>query len=416
MSAREGKLRAGEPWSDWDVQCGPWRSGRDLRGESVGKGRLEACPTGSWAGVSTMASRTTQPMQALSTWGVVTLAMTLLGWSSIPLFLRDFAGDMDAWSANGWRYGFSALLWLPLIVWGWRRGTLPAGIWKAALVPAAVNIVGQCTFAWAPYFIGPGLMTFGLRTQIIFVALGAYALFPNERGVLRSPAFIGALVVVFVGAVGTLLLAHEPKGGPEVFPLVFGVEVTHAQATAIGIGLSVGAGALFAGYALAVRHYMQGMPPVTAFAAICQYTGVGLVVIMLVAAPDRGAHVAELPTHRLWMLALSAVIGIALGHVFYYISIAKLGVAVSSGVIQLQPIIVAIGSLFLFGEVLTPGQWACGLAAVGAAMVMLMVQHKVGVAARRKEEGIGEVVAGLIEPDGEAMEDELPAPVAARPG
>jgi drug/metabolite transporter (DMT)-like permease len=49
-------------------------------------------------------------------------------------------------------------------------------------------------------------------------------------------------------------------------------------------------------------------------------------------------------------------------------------------VIQLQPIIVAVASYFLFGEVLSGGQWLCGVAAVGAAMVMLGVQHQLGKA------------------------------------
>ncbi len=316
--------------------------------------------------------------------GLVTLAMTLLGWSSIPLFLKHFSGSMDAWAANGWRYGFSALLWLPVLVVGFLRGTLPNNIWKAAIVPAIFNVTGQAAFAWAPYFIDPGLMTFGLRTQIIFVAVGAYMMFPSERRVLKSRAFLGALGVVFVGAMGTLILARVHATGANVpaatYPDLFGYELTRVQATIFGTVLSVGSGALFAGYALAVRHYMHGMHPVTAFAAICQYTGIGLVVLMLPLAKQSGWYVVHMPTSELWLLALSAIIGIALGHVFYYTSIARLGVAVSSGVIQLQPIIVAVASYFLFREILSVGQWICGLAAVVAAMVMLAVQHRIGKA------------------------------------
>lgn len=329
-------------------------------------------------------------MHALSVMGVVTLIMTLVGWSSIPLFLKHFADSMDAWAANGWRYGFSALLWLPVLIVGFVRGTLPDRIWKAALVPSIFNIIGQAAFAWAPYFIDPGLMTFGLRTQIIFVALGAYLLFPSERRVLRSPVFLGALVVVFVGAMGTLILARlhavDSEPPPATAPELFGYALTRVQATIFGTILSVGSGAIFAGYALSVRHYMHAIHPVTAFAAICQYTGIGMVLLMLPLSPEAGAYVIRLSSGQLWLLALSSVVGIALGHVFYYTSIARLGVAVSSGVIQLQPVLVAVASYFLFEEVLSVGQWVCGLVAVVAAMVMLGVQHSVtkrdGAAAR----------------------------------
>lgn len=344
-----------------------------------------------------MADRSSVPqMQALSFVGVVTLGMTLIGWSSIPLFLKHFSGSMDAWAANGWRYGFSALLWLPVIVHQYWRETLPKGIWRAAVVPSLLNISGQAAFAWAPYFIDPGLMTFGLRTQIIFVAIGAYMMFPSERRVLRSPAFLGALVVVFAGAMGTLILARmnavEVSAAVGNVPVheLFGRKLTATGATGLGIGLSVAAGALFAGYALAVRKYMHGMHPVTAFATICQYTGIGMVAMMVLLAPEAGWYIVRMETRQLWLLAVSSVVGIALGHVFYYTSIARLGVAVSSGVIQLQPIIVAVASYFLFDEVLTAGQWGCGMLAVVAAMVMLTVQHRLGkadAAARREAAG-----------------------------
>jgi drug/metabolite transporter (DMT)-like permease len=73
---------------------------------------------------------------------------------------------------------------------------------------------------------------------------------------------------------------------------------------------------------------------------------------------------------------ISAVIGIAIGHVFYYFSIARLGVAVTAGVLQLQPFLVAIASLILFNEVLTGWQWLGGTVAVCGAMLMLGVQWK----------------------------------------
>jgi drug/metabolite transporter (DMT)-like permease len=89
----------------------------------------------------------------------------------------------------------------------------------------------------------------------------------------------------------------------------------------------------------------------------------------------------ELGSTEFFYLALSGIIGIGLGHTFYYISIERLGVAVSSGVIQLQPILVSIASMFLFGEVMTPVQWACGALAISGAGVILYSQHRMSAAA-----------------------------------
>jgi drug/metabolite transporter (DMT)-like permease len=73
---------------------------------------------------------------------------------------------------------------------------------------------------------------------------------------------------------------------------------------------------------------------------------------------------------------LSAVIGIGLGHTFYFFSIARLGLVISAGVVQLQPITVSIASYFLFGEKLTGWQWTTGLIAVSGAVGMLVMQQR----------------------------------------
>ena len=202
--------------------------------------------------------------------GLATVLLTLLGWSVTPLFINHFAnpesaGYIDPWTSNGWRYGFSALLWaVPLLVW-WRRGKLPAGLWKAALVPGLMNCLGQVGFTWAHYKIEPGLLTFGLRAQMIVVAIGAAVLFPIERLVIRRAAFIAGLVMVMGGTAGTI---YFDRGFGE-------------SATMLGVGLALWAGAFFAGYALAVRKCMQGINPMMSFAMISQYTaGVMLVIVL----------------------------------------------------------------------------------------------------------------------------------------
>jgi drug/metabolite transporter (DMT)-like permease len=284
-----------------------------------------------------------------------------LGWSSVPLFLRYFTHYLDFWTTNGWRYGFSALIWAPALLYVYRRNTVPKGLWVAAIVPSLFNTAGQILFAWAPYKIAPGLMSFGLRMQIVFVAAGAALLFPAERRVIRSPLFLVGLIIVTCGTIGTVLLG---KGlGPT---------------TTSGALIAITSGVFFAAYGLAVRKYLHGVNPLVAFAAISQYTAAAMVALMLIFGQDHGAAPLSLNGTRFTMLLLSSLIGIGLGHTFYYIAIARLGVAVSAGVIQLQPIIVAAASYVIFDELLTPRQWGAGAMAIAGAGLILYVQHRMG--------------------------------------
>src|ERR1043165_4286550 len=118
----------------------------------------------------------TQPR--FSAMGVVSIVLTLLGWTTIPLFLRYFKNDIDGWTANGWRYGISALIWAPVLVHAWLTRSMPRGIWRASLVPSLWNAAAQACFGLAPYFVPPALMVFSLRLQIVFVAIGAAIMFP----------------------------------------------------------------------------------------------------------------------------------------------------------------------------------------------------------------------------------------------
>jgi len=304
--------------------------------------------------------------------GVVLILLTLLGWSSVPLFLKYLTPYIDAWTANGWRYGISALFWAPVLVWGaWNR-TLPTGLWRAALVPSLFNFAAQVCFSFAPYYINPGLITFLLRLQIVFVALGAYILFPAERPVLRSPTYFLGVVIVFGGLLGLCFLGETlPRG-----------------ATALGVGLAITAGVLYGGYALAVRRYVHGINAVVSFATISLYTAIGVVSVMLLQGRDHGAVAWSLTQGQFAMLLASAFVGIAITHVTYYAAITRIGVALSAGVILLQPFITSTCSYFMFDERLTLGQWLSGLTAMIGAIIMLNTQRRLTRLALREKNGL----------------------------
>lgn len=299
---------------------------------------------------------------------------TLASWTSIPLFLKFLSKDIDFWTANGWRYGFSALLWLPVLVWGWRRKSLPPGLWRAAFWPSIFNIGAQTCFGAAPYYIDPGLMTFCLRFQIVFLTIGAMILFAPERRVITSRVYLLGIFFVLAGTLSVVIL----KPGD-----LFATAKNAAGPAWIGVALAITSGILYAGYALAVRMRMHRMPAFTAFSAVSQYTGAALVVLMLLFATGHGASALHMPpaegltsSDKFMLMLLSAIIGIGVGHTLYYASITRLGLAVSAGVVQLQPVTVSICSMFIFHEKLTAAQWLSGLLAIVGAVLMLVAQQK----------------------------------------
>lgn len=299
--------------------------------------------------------------------GVATIFLTLLGWTSIPLFLRYFKDlGVDGWSANGWRYLISSIIWLPALVLAWKRHEWPNHLWRRALVPGLFNAVAQIFFGLAPYYVEVGLMTFSIRLQMVFLVCGAALLFPAERRVIRAPLFIVGMIVLLAGTLTTIALRPGGLG----------------TGTGTGVMMSVSAGLLYAAYALAVRKYMWGIPPLLAFAAVSQYAAVIMGVLMLVKGKHHGLVVFDVltPGQFGWLIA-SALIGIGIGHTLYFFSISRLGVAVSSGVVQLQAVTVGALEGPLFGAYLTGPQWVAGSFAIAGAMLMLWAQHKTAKAA-----------------------------------
>lgn len=326
--------------------------------------------------------------------GIFLIVLTLFCWTTIPLYLthlshiHDLSGAVDTenkplpmvdpWTANGWRYGFSALLWLIPLLYAWRKRALPPGLFKAALIPSLFNAPAQVCFGIAPYLVSPGLMTFSLRLNIVFVTIGAAIFFVAERRIIKAPGFLIGLITLMTGTLLTIAMQKGLDG-----------------ATTVGVLVSFTSAFLYAGYALSVRKWMHGLPPFLAFAAVSQYTGIILVGLMFIfgdrsmsasGVPDAipGLSPLRLPGGVLGLefglLLLFAIVGIGLGHTLYFNAIQRLGLAVASGVVQLQPVTVSLGAMVVFPhdpkQHLSGWQWVTGIVALTGACIMLYTQHR----------------------------------------
>ena len=59
----------------------------------------------------------------------------------------------------------------------------------------------------------PGIVTFGLRSQLIFVALGAWFLFPAERAVMRTARYLVGFALLITGLMPVLFGGEFSLGG-----------------------------------------------------------------------------------------------------------------------------------------------------------------------------------------------------------
>ena len=140
--------------------------------------------------------------------------------------------------------------------------------------------------------------------------------------------------------------------------------------TIIGIAITLLYGLLWGFYAVAVKVAFRGIDSRIGFSVVSIYTVVALFILtMFMGQPSK---CLEMSFGGWNAVVISGVTGIALGHVFYYISIRRLGATTPSLVQLAQPFIVVVISYFIFGERLSVPQLVFGVVLVaGSAMAIL---------------------------------------------
>ncbi len=285
------------------------------------------------------------PSAQFRTWSLAVLAMlaALFFWSVVPLFLEHFTHRLDPWTVNGARYFCAAAFWLPFVLRTLGGMAAPAcrAVGRAALAPAAAHVASQVFFGLAPYYNNATILNFGCRLSIPFATLFGFWLLKSERPLMRSGLFwLGMLC-----ALGGFLLMF--RGG-------FGTDSTSAAGMLALLGFAVAWGL----YVVFVRRNLAGYPAHLSYGIVSLLTCLGLLALMVAFGDWR--ELGRLgPADWVW-LALSALIGLTLGHVFYYRAILVMGPIASEGGMLLIPFQTAILAHILLGERLAPAQWAAG--------------------------------------------------------
>ena len=82
-------------------------------------------------------------------------------------------------------------------------------------------------------------------------------------------------------------------------------------------------------------------------------------------------QLAQADRNLLFLLPVSAAIGIVAAHVLMYTALKKLGAVISMSAHFASPFLTFCGGVFLFGEQLTAIQWVGGLAVISGSLLVI---------------------------------------------
>ena len=300
---------------------------------------------------------------------VASMLLALFFWATVPLLLEHFTHLLDPWTANGARYFFSAAFWLPFVARATGRMCADERrmAWRAALAPAAAHCAAQVFFGMAPYHNNATVLNFGCRLSIPFATMFGFWMLADERRLAKSATF-------WCG------LACAGGGFGLMFQNGFGTDSTSAA----GMGLLAGFSAFWGLYAVLVRRNLSGQPAHMAYGMVSLLTFPPLLLLALRFGDWRA--LAALTAAQWGWLALSSLMGLTLGHVFYYRAIRVLGPIATEGSMLLIPFQTAALAYAALGERLRPGQWAAGGALMLGCAALLLARYRVRGAGSMKDD------------------------------
>jgi drug/metabolite transporter (DMT)-like permease len=281
---------------------------------------------------------------------------TLCCWSLGPILIAQLTFHVDSWTQNALRYSVACLFWLPVLLYFMRKGKFDQRTWRRAAIPAVANIAMQSLWAAAFYYIGPAFTVLLSKTSILWVAGFSLIFFAEERPLARSWRFWSGLVLSVIGVFGVLYFKEDFT----------------AVRTIKGIVIALICAFMWGSYAISVKISLKDIDSRIGFAVISIYTVVGLWVgALLRGEPGACLDMGAGP----WAaVVFSAVTAIALGHVFFYTALKRIGATIPTLVILAQPLVVFSISGVVFGERLNGLQALFGMVLLGGAALSVWAQ------------------------------------------
>ena len=273
--------------------------------------------------------------------GYAAVFATVLIWSLPSLFQFFLNRYYDVWAQNFYRYFIACLAITPLLLRQLRRGGPKIDMKAIAicLVPCIPNVVHQITQVMALFYMGPGVYAVFARTSVIFTALLALIFFPEERYVIRQSQFQIGTLIGLVGAFGVIWYQA-------------GAQDRHISFA--GLFIAFTATFCWALYGVLVKRPSAQLGSIRSFGIISFITSALLLPLTFAFGKiDTPLHVGMQVN---FILIISAVTCITLAHVFYYVAIHEIGVALAQSLQLLCPAGALGLSALIFHERLTRPQ------------------------------------------------------------
>ena len=285
-------------------------------------------------------------------------------WSIGPIFIKQLTGYVDSWTQNALRYTVACLFWLPVLLYFMHAGRFDRRTWRLALLPFAVNIAMQSLWAMTFYYISPAFATLLTKTSVLWITAFSLMFFVDERPLAGSRRFWAGLALSVLGLGGVLYFKPD-------------FAATH---TVRGIAVALACAAVWGAYAVSVKIRLKDVDSRCGFAVISLYTtGVLWIAAILFGRP---AQAASLGVGAWTAVVVSAITAIALGHVFFYTAIKRIGATIPSLVILAQPFVVFSISRVVFHERLAPLQLVFGVLLLAGAGLSVWAQGDLKPASR----------------------------------
>jgi drug/metabolite transporter (DMT)-like permease len=264
---------------------------------------------------------------------------------------------LDTWTQNAFRYVVAFVIWTPYLAVRIRRGQVERGIWIKALVPTVLNLSQQILYTTSFYYVEPAFMSLLVKTSLIWIIVFALMIFPDERGLLRNKFFWTGLPLCIAGVIGVLVFKEGFK----------------LEGSTVGIALTLSCALSWGAYTVSVRHFFRRIDSRNGFAVIAVYTTIGLLLLALAFGdPLQGFR---MPLGGWFAVVGSGILGIALGQVFYFVAIKRIGATISALFMLITPLGVYALSSQLFGESLGVRQWISGSVLLSGAALVLWSQR-----------------------------------------
>jgi drug/metabolite transporter (DMT)-like permease len=288
--------------------------------------------------------------------GYAALFATIVIWSTPSLFMYYLNRYYDPWAQNFYRYAVACGAVMPLVFYRIRRGGPRIDVhalWLCFL-PCLPNVVHQVTQVMALFYMGPGVYTIFTRASVIFTALLALAVFPEERHVIRQWQFQVGTGLGLIGAFGVVWFQPGWEAGHIALP---------------GLFIAFTATFCWALYGILVKRPSAELGSIRSFGLISLITSA--LLLPLTFAFGRISTPLHAGSHVNLILIISAVSCITLAHVLYYVAIREIGVALAQTLQLLCPAAALALSTWIYGERLSHAQiWSAAILLLGAFLAM----------------------------------------------